>query len=45
MNRPVSRIDYLVPSVSDGVVTWVAYFKGGQYFQGDGRGKLIRRIN
>ena len=45
LNRPVSGIDYLVPSLIDGKVIWGAYFKGGQIFQGDARGRLFRRIS
>jgi hypothetical protein len=41
IGKPTSRINYLIPR-ADG---WIAYFKGGQYFQGDRRGKLIRRIS
>jgi hypothetical protein len=26
-------------------VIWGAYFKGGQIFQGDGRGRPFRRVN
>jgi hypothetical protein len=45
LNRPVNRIDYLVPSLIDGKVIWGAYFKGGQIFQGDARGRLFRRVS
>jgi len=41
IGKPVSRINYLVAS-ADG---WNAYFKGGQYFQGDKRGRIVRRIS
>jgi len=41
IGKPVSRIDYLIPR-ADG---WIAYFKGGQYFQGDRRGRVVRRIS
>jgi hypothetical protein len=45
LNRPVDRIDYLVPSLIQGRVIWGAYFKGGQIFQGDARGRLFRRVS
>jgi hypothetical protein len=45
LNRPVDRIDYLVPSLIQGQVIWGAYFKGGQIFQGDARGRLFRRVS
>ncbi len=41
IGKPTTKIDYLVPQ-TDG---WIAYFKGGQYFQGDRSGKLLRRIS
>ena len=41
IGKPTSRIDYLIPR-ADG---WIAYFKGGQYFQGDRRGRVVRRIS
>ncbi len=41
IGKPVNRINYLVAS-ADG---WNAYFKGGQYFQGDERGRIVRRIS
>jgi hypothetical protein len=45
LNRPVTQIDYLVPSISSGQVMWGAYFKGGAIFFGDARGHLARRIS
>ena len=45
IHKPVSKIDYLVPSEFDGKIIWGAYFKGGQIVQGDARGKVTRRIN
>jgi hypothetical protein len=45
LNRPVDRIDYLVPSLIQGRLIWGAYFKGGQIFQGDARGRLFRRVS
>ena len=41
IGKPVSRINYLVASAGG----WNAYFKGGQYFQGDKRGRIVRRIS
>jgi hypothetical protein len=41
IGKPTTKINYLVPS-ADG---WNAYFKGGQYFAGDRRGNVIRRID
>ena len=45
LGRPVTRLNYLVASLFDGRVIWGAYFKGGQIFQGDERGRLFRRIS
>ena len=45
LGRPVSRVDYLVPSISDGKITWAVYFRGGAIFLGDARGRVIRRIS
>jgi hypothetical protein len=45
LNRQPSQIDYLVPSISEGKVSWGAYFKGGAIFLGNARGKLTRRIS
>jgi hypothetical protein len=44
IRKPVSKIDYVVPSLFDGKLIWGAYFKGGQIVQGDARGKVTRRI-
>jgi len=38
----VSTLQYLVPTVSDGRVTWAAYFKRGRYVVGDGAGRYQR---
>ena len=45
VGRPVTAIDYLVPSRSDGKITWGAYFKNGAIFLADARGRITRRIN
>jgi hypothetical protein len=45
LGRPVSTINYLVPSRSDGKVTWGAYFKNGAIFLADARGRITRRIS
>ena len=45
LEKPVSKIDYLVVSDFDGRIVWGAYFKGGQIVQGDVRGKVTRRIS
>ena len=45
LNRPTTKIDYLVPSISSGQITWGAYFKGGAIFFGDAHGRLTRRIS
>lgn len=45
LHRPATRIDYLVPSISDGRITWGAYFKGGATFFGDAHGHLTRRVS
>jgi hypothetical protein len=45
LRRPVSAIDYLVPSSDDGKVTWGAYFKGGAIFLADAKGRITRRVS
>ncbi len=45
LGRPVSRIDYLVPTLSSGELTWGAYFTGGAIFLANARGKIFRRIS
>ena len=45
LGRPVTAINYLVPSRSDGKITWGAYFKNGAIFLADARGRITRRIN
>ena len=45
LGQPVAAINYLVPSRSDGKITWGAYFKSGAIFLADARGRITRRIN
>jgi len=45
LGRPVSRIDYLVPTLSSGELSWGAHFKGGAIFLANERGKITRRIS
>lgn len=45
LGQPVTAINYLVPSRSDGKVTWGAYFKNGAIFLADARGRITRRIS
>jgi hypothetical protein len=45
LGSPPGRINYLVPSLSDGKIVWGAYFKTGAIFIADARGKIIRRIS
>ena len=45
LHRPTTRIDYLVPSITQGTVTWGAYFKGGAIFLADPHGHITRRIS
>ena len=45
LHRSAARIDYLVPSITLGKVTWGAYFKGGEIFLADARGHITRRIS
>ena len=45
LGKPVTLVNYLVPSASDGKVTWGAYFKNGAIFLADARGRITRRIN
>jgi hypothetical protein len=44
LHRPVSAIDYVVPSITDGKITWGAYFKGGAIFLANAHGTITRRI-
>ena len=45
LGQPVTAINYLVPSRSDGKLTWGAYFKNGAIFLADARGRITRRIS
>jgi hypothetical protein len=45
LGKPVSQINYLVPSLTQGEITWGAYFKSGEIFIADARGRIIRRIS
>jgi len=42
LHLPVARLQYLVPSASDGAVTWAAYFTRGRYVLGNGAGRFQR---
>ncbi len=45
LKQPASKINYLVYSLSFGPdARWYAFFKGGQTFSADARGKINRRI-
>ena len=45
LKQPASRIDYLVLSEFLGSRQWNVYFKGGQIFSADARGRITRRIS
>jgi hypothetical protein len=45
LGLPVTQVNYLVPSATDGKITWGAYFKNGAIFLADARGRITRRIN
>jgi hypothetical protein len=45
ISKPASKVDYLVALDFDGQVLWSVFFKGGQSFQADARGKITRRVN
>lgn len=45
LRQPVSRVNYLVLSDFAGTRQWNVYFKGGQIFSADGRGRITRRIS
>ena len=45
LRQPVTRLNYLVATLFDGRVIWGAYFKGGEIFQGNRRGRLTRRVS
>ena len=42
---PASRVNYLVLSDFAGTRQWNVYFKGGQIFSADARGRITRRIS
>ena len=39
---PVSTLQYLVPTLFGGTITWAAYFKRGRYVLGDAAGRYQR---
>jgi hypothetical protein len=45
LEQPASRVDYLVLSDFAGARQWNAYFKGGQIFSADARGRINRRVS
>jgi hypothetical protein len=45
LEQPASRVDYLVLSDFAGTRGWNVYFKGGQIFSADARGRITRRNN
>ena len=45
LGSPPSRVDYLVLTEFGGERQWNAYFKGGQIFSADVRGRIIRRVS
>ena len=45
LKQPASRVDYLVLSEFVGTRQWNVYFKGGQIFSADARGRITRRIS
>jgi hypothetical protein len=45
LGKPVSKIDYVLPNISQGEVSWGAYFKDGEIFMADGHGRHLRRIS
>jgi hypothetical protein len=45
LHKPPARIDYLVPSISEGKLIWGAYFKGGAIFLADAKGRITSRIS
>ena len=45
LGKPVSKIDYLVPSISQGEVSWGAYLKDGEIFMANAHGRKLRRIS
>ena len=45
LRQPASRVNYLVLSEFAGARQWNVYFKGGQIFSADARGRITRRIS
>lgn len=45
LRQPPSRVNYLVLSEFAGTRQWNVYFKGGQIFSADARGRITRRIS
>lgn len=45
LRQPPSRVNYLVLSEFAGARQWNVYFKGGQIFSADSRGRITRRIS
>ena len=45
LKQPASRVDYLVLSEFAGARQWNAYFKGGETFSADARGRITRRVS
>ena len=42
LHVPVSTLQYLVPSLFSGTLTWAAYFKHSRYVIGDAAGRWQR---
>ena len=45
LGQPAGRVNYLVLSEFAGARQWNVYFKGGQIFSADARGRITRRIS
>ncbi len=45
LKAPASRVDYLVLTEFAGARQWNVYFRGGQVFSADARGRITRRIS
>ena len=45
LSVPPSRVNYLVYTRFAGVAQWSVYFKDGQIFSADARGRITRRIS
>lgn len=44
LRKPTTQVDYAVLLDFAGTPQWSVFFKGGRAFQGDGSGRVIRRI-